>query len=198
MPHQRIVLKTSPDLNDPVFFELLMGAVATLEQDGQHFVLMSEEVSEASELHQITWQLADDELTELSLVKDSYADVTYLTARSPKQWLVQRIVEAFTSQLEFYSSAELFQLARQSLPMHPNSLYQLALIARKYDPELAQILRDALEHRLAAVRYSAARAMAVTQWRNFEPDLDMALKLENDADVRSMAEYAVSVCAKDR
>lgn len=198
MPHQHSIFKGNPDLDDPIFFEHVMAAIAALDYQGVHFVLMSDEHSETTGLHQMTWQVEDDELTELTLIKDSYADTAYVSVRSPKSWLVQRIIEVFSANIETYTNAELFQIARTNLSMQPAILYQLALVSRKFDSELAQILSASLDHRLPAVRYYAARAMAATQWHHFGPDLELALKMENDADVREMAEYALSVCVKEQ
>ena len=141
--------------------------------------------------------LVNDEYTELTFVYDSMSEVSYLSVRSPKAWVVQKSIDVFTTLIEAYSLLELLQIAKTRLTLEPHVLFQIALLIRKPDAEVVSIFREALDHRLPAVRYFAARAIGVTQWNIFVADLELALKLEDDADVLAMAEYALRVCNRE-
>lgn len=197
MHHERTVFVGDPDPNDPAVFERLMAAMASLEKKGLRFELISDEESKPLDLHQLTWQLAEDTQTEVAFVRDCHNLMGYVTAKSSKSSIVRDIIDAFEAQLPTTSQQELVESANSRLTLEPNVLLKLALIARKNDPEVMDILRKASDHRLPAVRYCAVRAMAITQWHAFSEDLESTLKLENDADVRDMAEHALHICAKD-
>lgn len=197
MHHERTVFAGDPNPNDPAVFEQLMSAMAAINALGYGFELISDEESTALDLHQITWQLPDDAQTEVCFVRDCHNQMGYITAKSQKQSLVRDVINAFEAALPAITQPEIVARCGRDLPIEPTLLLKLALIARKNDPEVIGILREAIDHRLPAVRYYAARAMAITKWHTFEEDLEAALKMETDHDVRSMAENALQICAKE-
>ena len=56
MNHRRCVFRDNPDPNEPEFFEKIMGVIQALAQDGLVLELMSDETSNVTKLHQMTWQ----------------------------------------------------------------------------------------------------------------------------------------------
>lgn len=198
MNHRRCVFRNNPDPNEPEFFEKLMGVVQTLGQDGVGLELMSDETSNVTQLHQITWQATEEDLqTELSIVRDLHDEVCYATVMSKHAWIAKRAEELFTASIECYSIDELIAECQRRF-FDATLLIALGLLGRKPDADIIKTISAALDHDSPRVRYCAARAAAITQWNAFVPDLEVMLKMETDANAREIAEHALSVCDRQK
>ncbi|MBR4985512.1 MAG: hypothetical protein IKY83_07225 [Proteobacteria bacterium] len=196
MHNRRSVFRDNPDPNDPEFFEKIMGVIQALAADGVHLELVSDEASQLTHLHQITWQSVDEELqTELSIVRDLHDEVCYATIKSKQSWISKRARELFNTQIDCYTINELIELCSRRF-FDARLLICLGLLGRKPDAEMIRTIGAALDHDLPRARYCAARAAAITQWPAFVPDLEMMLKMETDPSAREMAEHALEVCEK--
>ena len=88
MHNRRSVFRDNPDPNDPEFFEKIMAVIQALAVDGVQLELVSDETSNLTHLHQITWQSVDEELqTELAIVRDLHDEVCYATIKSKQSWI---------------------------------------------------------------------------------------------------------------
>ncbi|MBQ9394397.1 MAG: HEAT repeat domain-containing protein [Proteobacteria bacterium] len=196
MHNRRSVFRDNPDPNDPVFFEKIMSVIQALAADGVHLELISDETSQMTHLHQITWQSVDEELqTELSIVRDLHDEVCYATIRSKQSWISKRARELFNTMIDCYTINELIELCSRRF-FDSRLLICLGLLGRKPDADMIKTISTAIDHDLPRTRYCAARAAAITQWPAFLPDLEMMLKMETDPSAREMAEHALEVCSK--
>ncbi len=198
MHKRRSVFKDNPDPNDPIVFEKIMSVITALGVDGIQLELVSDETSEVTMLHQITWKAKDDELqTELAIVRDLHDGVCYATISSKQSWISKRARELFNTTLDCYTINELIELCQKRF-FDSNLLICLGLLGRKPDKDMIKTIAAGLDHDLAETRYCAARAAAITQWNAFVPDLEMMLKMETDLSAREMAEHALEVCERSR
>ena len=196
MNHRRCVFRDNPDPNEAEFFEKLMQVIQTLGQDGVRLELMSDETSNVTKLHTMTWQATDDELqTELSIVRDLHDEVCYATIKSKHAWIVKRAEELFTATIDCYQVDELITACQRRF-FDATLLVALGLLGRKPDADIIKTISAALDHDSPKVRYCAARAAAITQWNAFVPDLEVMLKMETDASAREIAEHALKVCER--
>lgn len=198
MHKRRSVFKNNPDPNDPVFFEKIMGVIAALDVDGVQLELVSDELSEVTKLHQITWRSKEEELqTELAIVRDLHDEVCYATISSKLSWISKRARELFNTMIDCYVINDLIEACHQRF-FDANLLIALGLLGRKPDKDMIRTIAESLDHDMPKVRYCAARAAAITQWSAFVPDLEMMLKMETDPSAREMAEHALEVCERGR
>ncbi len=198
MHNRRSVFKYNPDPNEPEFFEKIMAVVQKLAEEGVHLELISDETSEMTHLHQITWQSVDEELqTELSIVRDLHDEVCYATIKSKQSWISKKARELFNTTMDCYTINELIELCQKRF-FDANNLIALGLLGRKPEAEMIRTISKALDHDMPKVRYCAARAAAITQWNAFVPDLEMMLKMETDPSAREIAEHALEVCSRFR
>ena len=195
MYKRRSVFKGYPNLDDPDFFENVMSVIQALAQDGIPLEMMSDETSEVTMLHQMTWNDPQDNATELALVRDLHDEICYATIQSKQSWISKRARELFNTRFECYTIDELVKACQRRF-FEPNLLIALGLLGRKPDGEMIKTIAQALDHDLPKVRYCAARAAAFTQWSAFVPDLEMMLKMENDQTARDMAEHALQACLR--
>ena len=196
MYKRRSVFRDNPDPNDPEFFEKIMAVIQALAVDGVHLELVSDETSNLTHLHQITWQSVDEELqTELAIVRDLHDEVCYATIQSKQSWISKRARELFWTMIDCYTINELIEQCRKRF-FDARLLIALGLLGRKPEAEMIRTIAQALDHDLPKARYCAARAAAITQWPAFVPDLEMMLKMETDPEAREMAEHALMVCEK--
>lgn len=195
MHNRRSVFRNNPDPNDPDFFEKIMGVIQQLSNDGAHLDLISDETSEVTKLHQMTW-VSDEELqTELCIVRDLHDEVCYATIKSKHAWIPKRAVELFETAIDCYNIPELVEICQKRF-FDARLLIPLGLLARKYDADIVKTLAAALDHDLPKARYCAARAVAITQWSTFVPDLELMLKMETDPSAREIGEHALEVCSR--
>lgn len=196
MHNRRSVFRDNPDPNDPEFFEKIMSVIHQLEAEGIHLDLVSDETSNVTQLHQITWQSLDEELqTELSIVRDLHDEVCYATIKAKVSWISKRARELFNTTMDCYTINELIAQCQKRF-FDARLLIALGLLGRKPDNEMIRTIASALDHDLPKARYCAARAAAITQWNAFVPDLEMMLKMETDPSAREMAEHALEVCSR--
>lgn len=196
MHNRRSVFRDNPDPNDPEFFEKIMAVIQALAVDGVQLELVSDETSNLTHLHQITWQSVDEELqTELAIVRDLHDEVCYATIKSKQSWISRRARELFNTTIDCYTINELIEQCQKRF-FDARLLIALGLLGRKPDAEMIKTIANGLDHDLPKARYCAARAAAITQWSAFVPDLEMMLKMETDPSAREMAEHALQVCEK--
>ncbi len=196
MQKRRCVFRDNPDPNDPEFFEKVMSVIQRLGSNGAELILMSDESSEVTQLHQITWQSANEELqTELSIVRDLHNEVCYATISSKQAWIVKEAETAFRETIDCYTIGELVDTCHGRF-YDAQLLIALGLLARKPDADIIRTLSEALDHDLPRTRCCAARAIAFTQWSVFIPDLEIMLKMEDDPTARDMGERALEICER--
>ena len=196
MQKRRCVFRDNPDPNDPEFFEKIMVVIQKLGTNGAELVLMSDESSEVTKLHQSAWQSANEDLqTELTIVRDLLNEVCYATVSSKQAWVVKEAETAFKENIDCYTIEELVETCHGRF-YDSRLLIALGLLARKPDAEIIRTLAEALDHDLPKTRYCAARAIAFTQWSVFIPDLELMLKMEDDVAAREMGERALAVCER--
>ena len=196
MHNRRSVFRDNPDPNDPEFFEKIMSVIQKLAVDGVHLELVSDETSNLTHLHQMTWQSVDEELqTELAIVRDLHDEICYATIKSKQSWISKRARELFNTTIDCYTINELIEQCQKRF-FDARLLIALGLLGRKPDADMIKTIANALDHDLPKARYCAARAAAITQWSAFVPDLEMMLKMETDPSAREMAEHALQVCEK--
>lgn len=194
MHKRRCVFKDYPDTNDVEFFEKIMVVIRSLAEDGVALELMSDETSQVTELHQMTWQ-SPDEVAELSIIRDFHDEICYASMSSKQSWISRRGRELFHATIPCYSIEELIQACSKRF-FDAELLIALGLLGRKPDAEMIRTIAAALDHSSARVRYCAARAAGITQWSAFVPDLEMMLKMESDTNARQAAEHAFEVCSR--
>ena len=196
MHNRRCVFKNNPDPNDSEFFEKIMQVIQQLQVDGVALELMSDETSEVTKLHQMTWLSPEELQTEVSIVRDLHDEICYATIKSKHAWIPKKAVELFEAAVECYTINELIEACQRRF-FDATLLIALGLLGRKPDAEMIKTIAAALDHDLPKARYCAARAAAITQWNAFVPDLEMMLKMETDPSTREIGEHALEVCSRN-
>ncbi len=97
------------------------------------------------------------------------------------------------AELPFIPLEELRDQAHRNLEKDPKSLVRLAIgSGETTDPTGFQIIAKALRHSDPKVRLAAVEAASVSQWREFQPELQSMKARETDPEVREMIDATLN------
>ena len=131
----------------------------------------------------------------LSVVEDLTTPIRYLTIEAATRQEVERLGKWIIDLLPIISLEELQEETRQRMVDDPQTLFRMAIGADEVaDPTSLEILRQGLQSEDDLVRFRAAAAASITQWRELLSDVELLSQNDPSPEVREIASLAVQAC----